>query len=163
MNAKFFRMNALVFAVAAFIGIFAAFQPALHAADDILKIHTAKGMDYVFHIEEALTSRQKEKGLMNRASLANDAGMLFPFDHVGRPQFWMKDTLIPLDLVFIDQNGMIVHIHHMARPLDESTITVDRPVKAVLEIKGGVADGLGIAEGDRVVHPVFRNDQVDGE
>ena len=123
---------------------------------NVLTIQTADG-PRVFHIELALYPKDQEQGLMNRKSMPQDAGMLFVFNDVDKRVFWMKDTLIPLDMLFIDKDGRINHIHHMARPLDETQITSLRPAKAVLEVNGGITDTLGIKEGDKIIHPVFRN------
>ena len=123
----------------------------------VLTVETKNG-PVVFHIEIAQTAREHAKGLMNRSSLAKDAGMLFVFGTEEQQEFWMKDTLIPLDILFLARDGKIHHIHRMAKPLDkDSLITSERPVKAVLEINGGLSDMLGISEGDKVIHPAFRN------
>ena len=119
-------------------------------------IETGEG-PRVFHIDIADDEEEQKIGLMNRESLPQDAGMLFIFPEVDQRTFWMKDTLIALDLLFIAEDGEIHHIHHMARPLDHAHLTSKQPVKAVLEINGGLADTLGIKVGDKVIHPIFRN------
>jgi uncharacterized protein len=122
-----------------------------------LTIETKNNGPVVFNVELAVTDAEKNKGLMNRASLAEDSGMLFIWEDVEQRTFWMKNTLIPLDMIFIAEDGIIHHIHHMARPLDQTRITSEGPSRAVLEINGGLTDILGITEGDKVIHPVFRN------
>jgi uncharacterized membrane protein (UPF0127 family) len=123
---------------------------------NVITIETAQG-PRVFHIEIADTEPEQNKGLMDRKSMPQDAGMLFVFGKEDDWSFWMKNTLIPLDLLFLARDGTIHHIHRMARPLDETHIVAENPSKAVLEINGGLADTLGIAEGDKAIHPVFRN------
>lgn len=122
-----------------------------------LTIETQSNGPVVFHVELAVYPDEQERGLMHRTSMPEDAGMLFVFGTVEHRAFWMKNTLIPLDMIFISEDGTINHIHHSAKPLDLSKVTSEYPVKAVLEINGGVADKMGLAEGDKIIHPVFRN------
>ncbi len=103
-----------------------------------------------FSVEVAKTPADQERGLMFRQSLAPDRGMIFPFAAPVRATFWMKDTLIPLDLIFVRADGTIANIAANARPMDLSMIPSDGPVSAVLEIAGGRAAELGIRAGDRV-------------
>jgi uncharacterized protein len=121
-----------------------------------LVLETAKGK-FPFDIELALTPAQMEQGLMFRRSLAADAGMLFDY---GDPQpiaMWMKNTLIPLDMLFVDTQGRIVDIHERAVPGSLETIGSGAPVRAVIELNGGTAARLGIRPGDRVHFPIFGN------
>lgn len=133
----------------------------LSCAGKIVQQHAVtietKGGPVVFHVEVAVHPDEQERGLMHRTSMPQDAGMLFVFQDVARRAFWMKNTLIPLDMLFIAEDGTIHHIHHGAKPLDLTKVTSERPVKAVLEVNGGLTDVLGIAEGDKIIHPVFRN------
>jgi hypothetical protein len=87
---------------------------------------------------------------MYRKSLAANAGMLFVYPDEQPVAFWMKNTLIPLDMLFLKADGSIAHIARNAVPFDETPIESGAAVKAVLEVKGGTADALGIKEGDRV-------------
>lgn len=110
-----------------------------------------------FMVEVARTPAERSRGLMYRESLAIDGGMLFDF---GQPQpvsMWMRNTLIPLDMLFIDGDGWIRRIEANAQPLSLDTIASGRPVSAVLELNGGTAAILNIRAGDRVVHPLFGN------
>ena len=100
-----------------------------------------------FHVELALTGEEQNRGLMFRKTMATDAGMLFVFDRQSVHTFWMKNTLIPLDIIFIRSDGTIVRITH-AKALDESPLPSGEPVAVVLEIRGGRAAELGIKEGD---------------
>ncbi|HEY1797960.1 MAG TPA: DUF192 domain-containing protein [Stellaceae bacterium] len=119
-----------------------------------ITISSATG-DHKFTIELATTPAQQEQGLMYRRSMAPDAGMLFDF---GRPQpttFWMKNTLIPLDMLFVGADGRIVNIHERAIPMSEDMISSQGAVRAVIELNGGTAAKLGIKPGDRVIYPIF--------
>ncbi|MGH7088681.1 MAG: DUF192 domain-containing protein [Stellaceae bacterium] len=114
-----------------------------------LTIDTAKGPD-LFTVELALTPGQQEQGLMFRRALAPNAGMLFVFPDTRQAVFWMKNTLIPLDMLFITENGTIADLHERAVPLSEENIVSKVPVKAVLELDGGTVSRLGIKIGDTV-------------
>jgi len=124
---------------------------------DTLTIEKADGEMLEYQVELAIEPEQKRRGLMFREELAPNAGMLFIFDAEKKHTFWMKDTLIPLDMIFIDKNGFINHIHHMAKPLDLTHVTSDKDALAVLEVNGGEADRVGIDLGDRVYHETFKN------
>lgn len=124
---------------------------------DEVKIRKSNGTEYLFHVEMAIEPAQHRQGLMFRESLADNAGMLFIFPREEKQVFWMRNTLIPLDMLFIRRDGTIDHIHHSAKPLDEARITSDGKALAVLELNGGTSDTYGIREGDKVIHEVFRN------
>ena len=123
--------------------------PARAAPTESLIVH-AGGSAYRFDIELATTPDERERGLMYRKSLGANAGMLFMYPDEEPVAFWMKNTLIPLDMLFIKADGQIVHVARNAVPLDETPIASGQPVRAVLEINGGAADALGIKDGDRV-------------
>jgi len=123
--------------------------PGRAASTELLIVH-AGGSAYKFEIELATTPDERERGLMFRKSLGANAGMLFMYPDEEPVAFWMKNTLIPLDMLFIKADGHIVHVARNAVPLDETPIASGQPVKAVLEINGGAADALGIKEGDTV-------------
>ena len=108
---------------------------------------------HVFKIELAATPASRRRGLMHRRELAADAGMLFIFPELSHQSFWMKNTLIPLDMLFLVGDGRIVHIHHNAQPHSLTDITPKAKSMAVLEINGGLSRSLGIKTGDRVLHP----------
>jgi uncharacterized membrane protein (UPF0127 family) len=108
------------------------------------------GRNHAFIVEVARTAGQQELGLMNRHGLGPDAGMLFPFDPPRPASFWMRNTLIPLDMIFIRPDGGIARIAADTVPMSETPVAVAEPMTAVLEIKGGRAAELGIREGDRV-------------
>ena len=116
-------------------------------------VETAAGGRHAVAVELARTDAQRARGLMDRASLADDAGMLFLFEETADHSFWMKNTLIPLDMLFVDSGGCVVKVHERARPGDLSTIKANVPVALVVELAGGTAATLGLAKGDRVVRP----------
>lgn len=120
-----------------------------------LAIETAGGGKFRFDVEIAETPQQMMQGLMFRQSMPPDAGMLFVHRRDQVATMWMKNTLIPLDMLFIDREGRVVGIHKNAKPHSLDTIAAPGPVRAVLELNGGISDRLGIREGDRVVHPAF--------
>jgi uncharacterized membrane protein (UPF0127 family) len=122
---------------------------ARSAAMTPLTIHTQQG-PRTFQVEIAATPQAQERGLMFRREMADDAGMLFVYGMPQQLTFWMKNTYIPLDLLFIDEDARIVFIHANAQPLSEALITAPMPAVAVLEINSGLSSRLGIAVGDSV-------------
>jgi hypothetical protein len=119
-----------------------------------LTIESANGKHH-FNIEEAKSEAQMEQGLMFRRSMAPDAGMLFEYEKPQVMTFWMKNTLIPLDMLFIAADGRVADIHERAVPLSEANIESKVPVRAVLELNGGSVARLGIHRGDLVHHAIF--------
>lgn len=115
----------------------------------------ATGGAHRFAVEVALTPVQRERGLMFRAELPPDGGMLFVHEEERVVHMWMKNTLIPLDMLFLAADGTIVRIAAETEPLSTRIISSGDPAKGVLELKGGTARRLGIVPGDRVVHPAF--------
>jgi len=122
-----------------------------------LSIETAAGKTIRFQVEIADDDRERQNGLMYRKSLAPDRGMLFDFGQAGPRSFWMKNTYIPLDILYIDADGYIVSIAAMTEPLSEAPVPSRGPALGVLEIAGGRAGELGIRPGDRVRHRIFPN------
>jgi uncharacterized protein len=116
-----------------------------------LTIRSANG-EHRFTVEVAATPEQQERGLMFVKSLAGNRGMIFPYQPAQNVSFWMENTLIPLDIIFIRANGTIARITQ-AKALDETPLPSGEPVTAVLEIRGGRAHELGIRVGDRVTWP----------
>ena len=108
-------------------------------------------------VELATSPAQLEQGLMFRQSLPADAGMLFDFKAPQPAMMWMKNTLIPLDMLFVDGQGRIVSLHERAVPGSLETIGSGAPVRAVVELNGGTVARLGIKPGDRVLFPIFGN------
>ena len=124
---------------------------------DKLTIETRFGQVYPFVVELALSPEQQAQGLMHRTELADDRGMLFLSLRKRPWNMWMKNTLIPLDMLFLDSDGTIVHIARMAEPMSEQLISPGQYVKGVLEIRGGLASELGLQLGDRVHYVWLRN------
>jgi uncharacterized protein len=110
---------------------------------------------HVFAVELALTPEEQAKGLMFRRELPEGQGMLFDFGDEGVREFWMKNTYIPLDMIFIRGDGRIAKIAEHTVPLSEARVSSDRPVRAVLEVIAGTSRKLGIAAGDSVSHAIF--------
>ena len=108
-----------------------------------------------FNVEIADTDAERALGLMNREKLAASAGMLFVYDTPRRASFWMKDTLIPLDMIFADSAGRVTRLHSGAKPLDKTAINGGKDVRFVLEINGGLAKRLGIKAGSVLRNPVI--------
>jgi uncharacterized protein len=119
-----------------------------------LAIESASGT-LNFEVELASTPEQRRQGLMFRESLAADQGMLFDFGDAAPVTMWMRNTFIPLDMLFIDADGRIARIVADTEPLSDAVIGSGDPVRAVLELAAGTSAELGIAVGDRVVHPIF--------
>ena len=115
------------------------------------------GGPHKFTVELATTPGQMEQGLMFRKSLPPDAGMLFDYRAPSMASMWMKNTLIPLDMLFVDQQGRIINIHERAVPGSLDPIAAMAPARAVIELNGGTAAHLGIKPGDRVIYPIFGN------
>jgi len=108
-----------------------------------------------FRVELANTPDTRSRGLMFRESMPTGAGMLFIYDSPQRATFWMRNTLIPLDMIFTDDTGTVQHVHHEAVPGDETTIDGGMGVLTVLEINGGIARAMGIVPGSQMRHPAF--------
>lgn len=130
--------------------------PALAAGPERpLVLETASG-PHRFTVEWQRTEAERERGLMDRKSMPRDHGMLFDFRPNPVPVvFWMKDTYIPLDMIFIGSDGRVVNIKHDAKPMDETMIPSNAPTLGVLEVDAGVADAIGLKVGDKVEHEMF--------
>lgn len=111
-----------------------------------------------FSVEIADDAGERAQGLMHRESLPAGAGMLFVYEHPQPVSFWMENTLIPLDMVFLDAAGRVVKVHENAVPLDRTPIPGGEDVLAVLEINGGLARAIGIAPGAELRHPAMPQD-----
>ncbi len=110
---------------------------------------------FEFQVEMAVNPAQRSQGLMFRESLDEDRGMLFDFGQPQQATMWMRNTYVPLDMLFIDEHGRITQIAADTQPLSDAVIASREPVRAVLELRGGVSAKLGITPGDRVIHPLF--------
>ena len=110
-----------------------------------------------FTVEVADDDAKRSRGLMFRESMPRSAGMLFVYETPRRASFWMKNTLIPLDMLFADASGVVTHVHANAKPQDLTVIDGGEGVKLVLEINGGLAARLGIGPGAELRHPAIEN------
>ncbi len=108
-----------------------------------------------FFVEVADDSEERARGLMYRDKLARSAGMLFVYNEAGTVSFWMKNTRIPLDMIFADPSGVVTRVHSNAVPGDLTPIDGGAGVMVVLEINGGLVDAMGISAGDQLRHPSF--------
>lgn len=112
---------------------------------------------FMFTVEIAETEEQRARGLMFRQRLPEDRGMLFDFGAPRQVMMWMKNTYIPLDMLFIREDGTIAYIAENTVPKSLDTIGVAEPVLGVLELAGGVTRKLGIRAGDKVYHRMFKD------
>jgi uncharacterized protein len=136
-----------------------AFPASVHAAQlptdsERLVIETQNG-PVAFTVELALTADDRASGLMNRQSMPADHGMLFKFDQTRQVLMWMKNTPLPLDMVFIDADGVVARIAADTTPFSESIIPSVAPVRYVLELNGGTAAKRGVSVGNKVRHRVI--------
>jgi len=145
-------LSAFLLLVAAVFAYWALAQGEALAGEDVVVIQTGNGA-HRFKVEVVDTDESRARGLMFRQELAPNSGMLFDFLSERPVSFWMQNTYIPLDMLFVLANGEIVRIHENARPHDQTPIPSGQPVRFVLEIPGGRSAELGIAEGDRLEHP----------
>ena len=121
-----------------------------------LLIITSNGSKHNFLVEVARTEEEKKIGLMFRRTLAKNAGMLFLYKREALRLMWMKNTFIPLDILFIDKNGVIKRVVKRTIPHSLATISSRKSVLAVLELRGGITSSLEIKKGDRIEHPSFK-------
>lgn len=115
----------------------------------------SEGETHEFLVEEAKTLEQQARGMMWRDSMGDDEGMIFEFAEPKIATIWMKNTAIPLDILFVRSNGKILKIEHMAQPYKLRSASSEAVIAAVVELKGGRALELGIKPGDTVDHPFF--------
>ena len=132
-----------------------AFVSAADPAINKLSVCTKEGNSYTFDVEIANTTNKPAKGLMFRKSLGTEQGMLFLYDEEKPVLMWMKNTLIPLYMLFINEEGLITHIVERTVPLSLDIISSKGDVLAVLELLGGTSARLDIRVGDRVKHATF--------
>ena len=131
----------------------AAAQPAVHPISGLEVIPltiTTLGKTLNFRVEVAKTPQEQAKGLMFRTEMGANEGMLFPYDQPRVLSFWMKNTVLSLDLVFIDEQHRIINVAENATPYSEASIMSDAPGVAVLELNGGRTRELGIVAGNKV-------------
>jgi uncharacterized protein len=147
-------MRALRWTAFVLFAFLLAAGPARPADQHTLEIASKTGV-HVFSVEIADTDAAREKGLMFRKELPEGQGMLFDFHTEQDVSFWMQNTYIPLDMIFIRGDGTVLRIAENTEPLSTKLIPSGGPVLAVLEVIGGTAHKLGIAPGDHVAYPIF--------
>lgn len=149
------RARAVVFAALLFGGLAGCsagpVAGAVASANQVRLTIRSAAQEHGFSIEVARTPEEQERGLMFRKSLPADGGMIFPMVPPREASFWMKNTLIPLDMIFVRSDGSIARIAANTEPYSLTPVSSLEPVAAVLEIAGGRAAELGIAEGDHVI------------
>lgn len=126
---------------------------------DQLEFRGAQGLSR-FAVELAVTEPQREHGLMDRRQMPESAGMLFVYDRPVHARFWMKDTLLPLDMIFVDPAGRVLRVAANARPMDQTIIDGGEGVQFVVEINGGLAARLGIAPGSEMRSPEISQERA---
>src|SRR5689334_36383 len=138
----------------ALLGLLVAAGPAQPGGEQTVEI-ASKTRVHIFAVEIADNDADRAKGLMYRKELPEGQGMLFDFHRDQDVSFWMQNTYIPLDMIFIRGDGRILRIAENTEPLSTRLIPSGGPVRAVLEVIGGTSRKLGIAPGDRVASPIF--------
>ena len=129
-------------------------EPSAPAVPAVI-VQTRDGGRHRVTVEIARTDQERARGMMERSSLPQEAGMLFLFAQSADHGFWMKNTFIPLDMIFIRSDGRILRIAENTEPHSEKIISSGGLAKGVLEVIGGTARKYGIQPGDRVAHPLF--------
>ena len=145
-------MGRLVAACFIALTLFAPLDAGIAASGDTIVLRTASG-DHNFNIEVMRTDQDRARGLMYRRSLPENAGMLFIYDRPQPAAMWMKNTLIPLDMVFIAPGGRVHRIESNAEPFSLTAIPSNGDIVAVLELNAGQADKIGLKRGDQIVYP----------
>ncbi len=137
-----------------FIGLWGSVAGAQECQPDLAILRGDWGTAE-FTVEVADTEEERAQGLMNRTELGQSSGMLFVYEAAKPVAFWMKNTLIPLDMIFFDAHGVVTYVHSHAIPGDERPIFGGQEVKAVLEINADLAEKMGISAGTELRHPSF--------
>jgi uncharacterized membrane protein (UPF0127 family) len=146
-----FMLSILAVVAAAMVGVL---ESSSAVELQPLEIVSKTGV-HTFTVEMAVTPEEQARGLMFRRELPEGQGMLFDFQREQPATFWMKNTYVSLDMIFIRADGRILRIAENTVPLSEALVRSGGPVRAVLEVVAGTARKLGIAPGDRVAHPIF--------
>lgn len=145
-TARFVATSAVFVATSLFL-----LASALAFEQSSLVVETKTG-EHTFQIEIARTAQEQALGLMHRRSLPDNYAMLFPFAQAREASFWMQDTFVSLDMVFIAEDGIVHRIERDTEPLSRRSVPSRGPVIAVLEFVAGTADRIGLEPGDRVIH-----------
>lgn len=145
-------MLARLAAAAGFVWILLV-PPASHAASTATLVLKTESGPHSFTIELATTNEERVLGLMFRRTLAADAGMLFLYDRPQPIAMWMKNTFLPLDMIFIGPDGRVHRIERHAEPFSTEVISSEGDVQGALEVNAGTADAIGLKAGDEVIYP----------
>jgi uncharacterized membrane protein (UPF0127 family) len=154
LNRRAGIVAALLVAGWAVVTALAPLAPARAAGQDTIEIVTRTGV-HAFSVELATNAAERAVGLMYRKELPEGHGMLFDFHEDQPVQFWMHNTYISLDMIFIAGDGRVMRVAENAKPMSDDLIPSGRPVRGVLEVIAGTARKLGIAAGDRVTGSFF--------
>lgn len=152
--AKSLRANWKVAGLILVLAVASFFVFTSNSIGSTATLFTQSGMHRI-SVEIADTDETRMTGLMNRAEMPDDHGMLFDFKETRPVSMWMRNTLIPLDMLFLREDGTVARVARNARPFDLTPIPSGEPVRYVLELNGGKAADLGVAEGDRLEHPII--------
>ena len=152
-HRSWFKIRSRVSSIAVLLLFLASFESIAAACEyDRVDIRGSWGTAR-FYVEVADTPSQRNRGLMFRESLAPTKGMLFLYDEPTTATFWMKNTLVPLDILFFDEHGVLQSVHEEAEPLSTESIHGGDDILAVLEINGGLVRRFNIGEGSTIRHP----------
>ncbi len=132
----------------------------IDSPNEQLIIQVSESNNQEFRVHLARSSEERSRGLMFVRKMPEDVGMLFLYDRPGRLSMWMKNTYIPLDIIFIGADGRIIRIARNAEPHSLASIASGGPAIAVLELNGGISDTLGLAVGQRVLHRLLPNGEA---
>lgn len=147
---------ALFLVVAGFVSMAMASAPKAPNFDTVpLTITTKDGAVHPFTVEVAVSTPQREYGLMFRTEMAHDHGMIFDFQTPQPVRMWMENTVLPLDMLFLDEHGTVTHIVENAVPYSQTIIDSGGPVTYVIELNGGIVKKLGLAVGDKTASPAI--------
>jgi uncharacterized membrane protein (UPF0127 family) len=154
MRISFRTMTSAFMALFVFFGLSLSARAETSFEKGTLSIITKTGERLEFQVEWALTAEQRARGLMERESLADNAGMLFDFGETRMVTMWMANTPLSLDMVFIDEAGLVVRVAEKTTPYSEAIVGSGKPVRYALEIRGGRAAELGLISGARLELPL---------
>lgn len=154
MRSFLILLTSAVLALVVFFGPASADQTPVVFETGRLAIVTTDGKPLEFEVEWALTPEQRARGLMERETLADNAGMLFDFGETRMVTMWMANTPLSLDMVFIDEAGLVVRVAARTTPFSEAIVGSGKPVRYALEIRGGRAAELGLTAGARLKLPL---------
>lgn len=148
-------LRGLVAVIIVLLGGSAAAAESVSFGKSRIEVTAEGGKRHAFTVEMAVTPEQLSQGLMFRRDLPAGTGMLFDFGSPRQVSMWMKNTLIPLDMLFVDRGGLVIHVEQYAVPGSLEPRGPALPVLGVVEIPAGTARRLGLKPGDQVIHPMF--------